>query len=39
MVRTKRRGEEVVVVGSTVSMIVAGVSSECISAITLLCIL
>ena len=39
MVRTKGRGEgKVVVVGGTVSVVVAGVSSECISAIILLCI-
>ena len=30
---------KVVVVGGTVSVVVAGVSSECISSITLLCIL
>ena len=30
---------KVVVVGGTVSMVLAGVFSECISAITLLCIL
>ena len=30
---------KVVVVGGTVSVVVAGVSSECISAITLLCLL
>ena len=38
MVRTKRRGGKVVVVGGTVSVVIAGVSPGCVSSITLLCI-